>query len=247
VALFNKFVWRRSPLDTLVNVVPGPSQPSKPRLVLVKGAPASAGGGMGAGAPEAVLDDAEILAGMRSGDADTAEALYERLRPRILSTVRRLLGAGDMDQDDCVQTAFVEIVKSIGSYRGECSLEHWAAQIAARVVYKQIRKRKQDRSVFDTRAETPDRPEPVDASQRLMARDLFARVRAKLATLDTDKTYTFLLHDVLGFDLREIAQITGVSVAAAQQRLVRGRRAVHVELASDESLSAIARDFEEQP
>ena len=217
--------------------------PHKPRLVLVKGDAPPAASGLGV----AALDDAELLLAMRHGDVDAADALYDRLRPRVESTVRRLLGAGDVDHDDCVQNAFVEIVKSADGYRGDCPLEHWAAQIAARAVYKQIRGRKITRRYFESPAESPDRAEPVDTTRRLIARDLFARVRAKLAAIDTDKTYTFLLHDVLGFDLREIAQITGVSVGAAQQRLVRGRRAVHAELAGDEALAAVAEDLEERP
>ena len=132
---------------------------------------------------------------MQRGDAHSAEALYDRLRPRVESTVRRLLGRGDPDHDDCVQNAFVELVRSVDGYRGECSLEHWVAQIAARVVYRQIRQRKLYRRHFDTPAETPDRAEPVDASRRLVARDLFARIRAMLGAIETDNTYTFMLHD----------------------------------------------------
>jgi RNA polymerase sigma-70 factor (ECF subfamily) len=194
-------------------------------------------------APKAVLDDAELLAGMQRGDGDSAEALYDRLRPRVESTVRRLLGRADPDHDDCVQNTFVELVKSVDGYRGECSLEHWVAQIAARVVYRQIRQRKLQRRYFDTGSEAPDRPEPIDPSRRLMARDLFERIRSMLGAIETDNTYTFMLHDVVGFDLREIAQITGVSVAAAQQRLIRGRRAVHAHLSTDDA--ALARDLEE--
>jgi RNA polymerase sigma-70 factor (ECF subfamily) len=38
-----------------------------------------------------------------------------------------------------------------------------------------------------------------------------------------ERAETLLLHDMLGKELSEIAVLTGVSVAAAQSRLVRGR------------------------
>lgn len=188
------------------------------------------------------LDDAELLAAVREGDPDAAGALHDRIRPKIDATVRRLLGAGDVDHEDCVQTTFVEIVRSIDGYRGECSLEHWAAQVAAHVVYKHIRRRRTERRVFDG-AQLPETSERVSGPRRLVARDLLERVRRKLDDLDPDKTFAFVLHDVLGFDLREIAQVTGASVAAAQKRLVRGRRDLHAEIARDEELAALVDDL----
>lgn len=185
------------------------------------------------------LDEAELLSALLQGDEDAAAAVHDRLRPRVAATVRRLLGVNDADYEDCVQNTFVEIVRSIDRYRGDCPLEHWAARIAAHVVYKHIRRRRCERSIFADATRPSERPEPMSSSRRLVMRDLIARIRTKLAGLDDDKTYAFLLHDVLGFDLAEIAQITGVSVAAAQKRLVRGRREVHAELAGDPELASL--------
>jgi RNA polymerase sigma-70 factor (ECF subfamily) len=194
-----------------------------------------------------LLDDAELLGALQNGDADAASAMYDRLRPRVDSTVRRLLGAGDVDHHDCVQNTFVEIVRSIDRYRGECPIEHWAAQIAANVVYKHIRRRRLERRFFGGTVRPSERPEPVSTARRMVAKDLVDRIREKLAALEPQKAYTFLLHDVLGFDLQEISVITGVSVAAAQKRLVRGRRDVHAELAGDAELATLVEDLGDSP
>lgn len=211
---------------------------AKPRLRVVRSPDAISATRM---AP--LLDDAALLAALQNGDRDAADAMYDRLRPKIESTVRRLLGAGDADQQDCVQTTFVEIVRSIDRYRGECPIEHWAAQIAANVVYKHIRRRRLERRFFGGTVRPSERPEPISSSRRMVANDLVQRIRTKLNALEPQKAFTFLLHDVLGFDLQEIASITGVSVAAAQKRLVRGRRDVHSELARDPELSALGDDL----
>jgi RNA polymerase sigma-70 factor (ECF subfamily) len=189
-------------------------------------------------------DDHEIVAAVRAGDEAAAAAFHDRLRPRVEATVRRLLGHGDESADDMAQLAMIALIEGIDRYRGECSLDSWASAVTAHVVYKQIRRRKLERRVFAGAVE-PETPCGRDPVRALVARDLVQRARALLGDVSEEKAWTFLLHDVCGFDLREIATITGVTPAAAQKRLVRGRREIHELVAADPELTAALGDLRE--
>ena len=184
------------------------------------------------------LDDSELLASLRRGDASAATSLHDRVRPLVDRTVRRLLGPSDPDREDVAQQAMIELVYTIDRYRGDCSLDSWTCTLTAHVIYKHIRRRKTERRLFGAfDADDPMWRSTSRTGREVMVRNLMERVIAHLDTIDESKAWTFVLHDVCGHDLREIAQITGVSVAAAQARLVRGRREVHERIASDPELA----------
>ncbi len=195
------------------------------------------------------LDDSELLAALRGGDVGAAAALHDRVRPQVDRTIRRLLGPQDLDHEDLTQLAMIELVSTIGRYRGDCSLDSWTSKLTAHVVYNHIRRRKTERRIFgvldaDTLAEARSSSRTV---RDAILRSVVGRVREHLAEIDETKAWTFLLHDVCGYDLREIAAITGVSVAAAQTRLVRGRREVHERIATDPELANLLDSEQSEP
>lgn len=189
--------------------------------------------------PAPTLDDSQLLASIRAGDADAAAALHDRLRPTVERAIRRLLGPGDRDHEDLAQQAMIEVVYTIDRFRGDCPLEAWASTVAAHAVYNHIRRRSTERRIFDAvRLDDHDPP----ASTRSLARDAAARSTLKrvmqhLDAIDEAKAWAYVLHDVCGYDLREVAQITDSTVAAAQSRLVRGRRELRERLAGDPELA----------
>jgi len=181
------------------------------------------------------LDDARLVAAVRSGNSAMAGPFYDRTRGMVARTVQRLLGASDSDFDDLVQVALIELLRSLDRYRGECSLDTWTATISANVVYKHIRRRGLERHIFARELAPEDVPQT--AHQRPVLRGMVERVMHHLAQMAHERAWTFLLHDVHGYSLEEVAGITGATVAAAQSRLVRGRREVHERIASDPDLA----------
>jgi RNA polymerase sigma-70 factor (ECF subfamily) len=218
---------------------------SSPKLRLVLGgARASERRVKARAAVPAAWDDNELVAAVRAGDEAAAGAFHDRLRPRVELTIRRLVGGADVDTEDLGQLAMIALIEGIDRYRGECSLDAWASTVAAHVVYKHIRRRKLERRVFSPPAET-EPSSHLNTARALVARDLVRRARELLGNLSEEKAWTFVLHDVCGFDLREIAEITGVSAAAAQGRLVRGRRELHERAASDPELRTGLQELED--
>src|SRR6185436_4557503 len=97
-----------------------------PRLRLIVGRRDSSGP-----APAPGLDDSQLLAALRRADVGAAEALYERGKPVVDRTLRRLLGRNDPERQDLFQQTMVEIVRTVDRYRGECPLDAWIAKLAA--------------------------------------------------------------------------------------------------------------------
>jgi RNA polymerase sigma-70 factor, ECF subfamily len=211
-------------------------RPGIPTLSVVTGTPAA-----DAQRRPARSDD-EILSGLRRGDARVADDFYWRVKPTVDRTVRRLLGRLDRDGEDLVQIALVQLIESVTGYRGDCPLDAWASAVSAHVVYKHIRRRRLERSIFAAALEDDEEIAcgPRSAGgETASLREALRQIGDHLVAMRSDRAWAFLLHDVCGYSLDEVAHICGVSVVAAQSRLVRGRREIHQKIAADPRLAAI--------
>lgn len=154
----------------------------------------------------------------------------EQLYRVAKAAVRRVLGAGTRDRDDLVQTVLERTVRSMrtGQFSGACSLTTWVTVIAQHMAMDERRAFARDAAPLSS-AEAPSgevaaTASAVDLQSRLEARSALDQVQRILEKMNPETAETILLHDVAGYDLAEIAARTGVSLTAAQSRLVRGRK-----------------------
>ena len=188
-------------------------------------------------------DDVALVGRVSRGDARAIASFYDRVRPVIDRKLKRLLGIHDADFDDMVQNSLIELMRSLDHYRGEGSLDGWVGVVSARVVFREIRERKSERRIFaavpaDSATELLD---ATDLEESSSARELLTRVRAHLDACDPVKAWTYVLHDVLGHTLAEVAEITGASLSATQSRLFRGRLELEDRIGADAELASRLR------
>jgi RNA polymerase sigma-70 factor, ECF subfamily len=191
--------------------------------------------------PGPALDDSAVIAGLKMRDAAAAGAFYDRVRPVVDRTLTRLLGARDSEYEDMAQRALFELVDTVDRFRGECPLDAWVSIVTARVAYRSLRRRRLERRLF---AEAPGEESSFAMRSHagsIAARQAIERIKLELSRMDQGRAWAFWLHDVYGYDLKEVSQITGTSLSAAQSRLMRGRREIHERIRSDEALARFLR------
>jgi RNA polymerase sigma-70 factor (ECF subfamily) len=189
---------------------------------------------------EHVLPDAEICQRLEAGDSSAAEIVYERVVTVVDAVLYRLLGPNDHEREDLAQQAMERIIATIvsGRYMRDCSLSSWATLITQHLAIDTMRSRTRDRKVFDRQVGTETVelvPDGNRSTEQIVETQRRAhRLVSVLSSISSTHADAVVLHDLLGHDLGEIARLTGVSVAAAQSRLVRGRRKALLLLAAAE-------------
>jgi RNA polymerase sigma-70 factor (ECF subfamily) len=168
--------------------------------------------------------------------------VLERVQPVVDAVLRRVVGSNDPEYEDLVQSSLENVLVTIdgGRFRGDCPPSGLAATIARNVAVDALRARSRERRVF-----THDESEEVVISKTpagevgpehlAYVNQQLRQYAGALSRVAEGKADVVYLHDVLGYELREVATMVGTTVAAAQSRLVRGRREVLDQMSLDEA------------
>src|SRR5213592_559690 len=80
-----------------------------------------------------------LVARAKAGDQAALEALFRAFETPVYNLARRIMRTPE-DAEDVLQETFLEVVRSIGQYRGEGHLWGWIRRIAATKALMRIRR-----------------------------------------------------------------------------------------------------------
>jgi RNA polymerase sigma-70 factor (ECF subfamily) len=165
--------------------------------------------------------DRDLVRRCLEGNEAAFRELHYRHVDRVYRIVGRILGPGG-DVPDAVQEVFLEVHRSLERFRGQAAFTTWLHRIAVHVAVTALRRR--------IRARRPEvlgaRPTALDPGGRIDAREEVRTLYAALDELPAKNRVAFVLFELEGLSLEEIAETLAVPLHTAAARVRRARVAL---------------------
>ncbi len=160
------------------------------------------------------------------------EALYREHFSYVWRTLLRL-GAREADAPDLAHDVFVVVHRKLASFDASRPVKPWLFGIAFRVALDHRRKASTTRELPD--AERAERAVSTTPSpeQALDARVAHERVTRALAEVDLEQRAVFVLHELEGMSMPEIAAVIDAPLNTLYSRLRLARAAFLLALSAD--------------
>jgi RNA polymerase sigma-70 factor, ECF subfamily len=176
--------------------------------------------------------EARLVQRAADGDMRAFRELYDDHVEMVVHHVGRLLGPR-AEVEDAVQEVFVRVHRCLDTYRGECKFSTWLYRVTRNVAIDHLRRRKKTVSLDDWR--------PLRASgdewRKLEARDQLRGLYAALERLPVEYREAFVLFEIEGCKLREIAELTESPLGTVASRVRRAREQLREVLESTQELA----------
>jgi len=172
------------------------------------------------------VQEAELIARARAGDAAAERELYETHVDRVYRLAYRFAGDADLARD-FTQDTFIRAFERLGDFRGESQFGTWLHAIAVSVALNGLRDVKR-RRLRETDLEDGHE---VAATGREAEPDLKRRLKAAIDALPEGYRTVFVMHDVEGYTHEEIGGALGVETGTSKAQLSRARAKLRVLLA----------------
>jgi RNA polymerase sigma-70 factor (ECF subfamily) len=190
----------------------------------------------------ALLDDADLARLAAARDPRAAAAVWDRYATLVRGILRRALGPS-ADVEDLVQDTFIGLYRTLPGLRDPDALRSFVVGTALRVARSELRRKRVRRWLALTPTGVLPESAEVGASDP-EARRAVKRLYEVLDKLDDRARLAFVLRFLEGYELTEVAEALGCSLATAKRALAKAQERVTAMVARDPLLAPYARSHE---
>jgi RNA polymerase sigma-70 factor (ECF subfamily) len=165
------------------------------------------------------MTDEDIVARCRAGEREAFETLYRQHAPRLYSLACRMAGS-PTDGEDLLQEIFLLAYRKLGSFKGDAALGTWLYRLGLNHCLDFVRSRRAKEAKVTDPLDDDRATEPTAAAESPLTRiDLDRAVEG----LPAGCREVFVLHDVEGFDHKEISQMLGIAEGTSKSQVFKAR------------------------
>lgn len=168
----------------------------------------------------------DLLARLAGRDKQALSELYHQMKTIIYSFALSIL-KNKADAEDVMQETFIKIYAAAGSYRSQGKPEAWMLTIARNLCLMRLRENKK------TGALSPEELLLADPCRPMENRLDQIMLDAALNTLSTEESQIVILHALVGFKHREIADFLGLGLSTTLSKYRRALKKLQKELKED--------------
>ena len=163
--------------------------------------------------------DAELVSRSLNGDVDAFETVYRQHSGRIYTLACRMAGSPE-DGEDLLQEVFLQAFRKLQTFKGDASLGTWLYRLALNHCLDYVRSRQARMKKLTDTLDAETSFEPA------------ARRTTPIAKLDLDRAIerlpdgcreAFVLHDVEGFDHKEVGALLGIAEGTSKSQVFKAR------------------------
>jgi RNA polymerase sigma-70 factor (ECF subfamily) len=169
--------------------------------------------------------DLELVKKAQQGDADAFAALYSAHKYKIYSLCLRMTG-NMTEAEDLTHDAFLQAFRRLSAFRGESAISTWFYRVAVNTTLMHFRKNQHRLASLDQpstqEAHAPQRECGGPDRELSCSVERIALARA-LRELPAGYRNIFLLHEVKGYDHREIARLQRCTIGNSKSQLHKAK------------------------
>ena len=176
------------------------------------------------------FSDAGLVSRARAGDKEALSKIVTDNEQLVYNTALRLVS--NTEDAECVmQETFLKVFQALPQFKGESSLSTWIYRIATNFALMRLRDRKKDFSGFDqvdlrvskSALEKFNHSIGANPHRAIENAELRSKMDEAIDELPPKFRSVFVLKDIEGLSLKEIADMNNMSFPAVKSNLHRAR------------------------
>jgi len=161
----------------------------------------------------------ELVAQCQAGNVEAFETLYHQHAARLYTLACRMAGSPE-DGEDLLQEIFLQAYRKLGSFKGDAAIGTWLYRLALNHCLDYVRSRQAKMNKLTDTLDADTSIQPTARRDTPIARLDLERA---LERLPDGCREAFVLHDVEGFDHKEVGRLLGIAEGTSKSQVFKAR------------------------